>query len=368
LNVHVRSTERRLVQTMVCGCLSELLNALRPPVDYELERDDFEEKVKFLGSVPLFHSQLPPAELPKVAMQLKRKTWRPGSCLVKQFDTGRALYIIHSGEAQVVVDGNVRCILEAGDYFGGHTLTTERPNIASILAGEHGTLNTLSLSRERFQELGLRRWLQFPKRPALYANAPASDSQSRGTAAGSISRIGTMHGQGQPDSEELPAEEQDFIRKALSSNSNLRAMMHASEDKLHELAATAERRLVAQGDVVAESGALGNEFFIVGQGSLDVVITDNTRAGGRLSAEAAVANATMVHRFFAQTACAARAVHPEAQVPCDAIGDGTQRWVGQRIRRNAQQTQSKRAFLEIEGNVADQEATLGSCHGLQETL
>ena len=89
----------------------------------ELELAEAQEIVTFLTSVPLFKNQLPRSELPKaachecariegealklrviehrapvlwkVARNLKRKVWEPGTEIVKQGDLGRDTFLIH---------------------------------------------------------------------------------------------------------------------------------------------------------------------------------------------------------------------------------------------------------------------------------
>lgn len=271
---------------MASYCCGGIVRLLSPPADYSELREDFEQTVRFLESVPLFRKQLPRAELPKVAQRLTSKTWQPGDCLVRQGVTGTALFIIQSGEAQVVtrgVDGidEVRCVLTSGDYFGGHTLLTERPNVATILAGGKKKLVTLSLSKIRFDELGIKKWLSFPKRPALYGD-----------------RTGTPQSE-KMEGEALTEEEQAFVRKAINNNINLRAMLQAGEGKLHEIAAAAVRLKVPKGKVVADQGEVVRQFIVVREGMLDVVVADCSKTSGEnRSAEQAVASSTMTERFL----------------------------------------------------------------------
>eukprot|EP00913_Durusdinium_trenchii_P030129 g28231.t1 len=152
-----RSLKRhRWVSRSGHGCtqrLQRIFSSFQAPKDYGEEQQSFERTIDFLSSVPLFKKQLPKSELPKVAQELKRRTWKPGQVLVRR--------LVVTCEKPGAPD-IVRATLVEGDYFGGS-------NVATIVA--KGRLVTLSLSRERFDALGLRRWLQFPKRPAIY-NAP----------------------------------------------------------------------------------------------------------------------------------------------------------------------------------------------------
>lgn len=275
---------------MACGCwqgctqrLQRIFSSFQAPKDYGEEQQSFERTIDFLSSVPLFKKQLPKSELPKVAQELKRRTWKPGQVLVRQGEMGRALFLIETGECQVVTCEKpgapdiVRATLVEGDYFGGHTLITERSNVATIVA--KGRLVTLSLSRERFDALGLRRWLQFPKRPAIY-NAPQEDG---------------------PDDlkggQELPAEEVLFVCKAISENANLRALLAISENKLKELASGAVLSQVQKGSTIVQSGSVVRQLTIIKTGAVTAVVETHSSVGIQ-SAEAAVASSTMAERML----------------------------------------------------------------------
>jgi len=281
---------------MVACCLSclEGIRSLvgKPPGDDDAARLDFEKVVNFLASVPLFRKQLPRSELPKVAQNLQRKVWQPGDKLVKQGETGRAFFLIEDGKALVITQPSpgeperVRATLCVGDYFGGHTLTTERPNVATIVAGDGAPLVTLSMSRKAFEETGLKNWLQFPKRPAIYEDNPRRVDSSEEKSPSKTTQA-----------QDISEEEEVFIRTAVTSNTNLRALLQASEDSLVSIAKAAERREVPKGKIVASCGEVGQEFFIVCSGEVEVDFNDNPYTGQQ-SAEAAVASSSMAERLM----------------------------------------------------------------------
>mmetsp|Transcript_55087 Transcript_55087/g.156181 ORF Transcript_55087/g.156181 Transcript_55087/m.156181 type:complete len:937 (+) Transcript_55087:40-2850(+) len=270
----------------------------RSPKDHEEERANFEQIVAFLTSVPLFRKQLPRSELPQVAQLLTRKVWKPGSRLVKQGEPGRAFFLIESGKALVVNrDGDgeeeeqTRATLCAGDYFGGHTLTTERPNVASIMAAGPMSLVTLSMSREDFERSALKRWLKFPKRAAIYADA---NFEKGGEG---FLRQKTMKVPVVP----MSADEEEFVRNVVKKNANLRALLPAGSDKFSAIAAVAARRQVPAGTVVATCGLMGNEFFVICKGSFVVDLRPEScgaSGGEQQSAECAVARSTMAERLL----------------------------------------------------------------------
>jgi len=249
------------------GGVAHVLWLCRRAEDHDEKRKDFEFKVAFLKKVPLLMNHLPRSELPKMANSLTSRVWRPGQTLVSQGDTGKALYLIQSGVALVYVreaasrPPELRCTLKSGDYFGGHTLLTSRPNIATIVAGqsEEGDLVTLSMSRGVFEESGLKRWLHFPKRPALYQGRGENESGAAKAAKAT---------------KKSPLEER-VIRKALLENANLRAFVKLEPEQMDGLVQSAERREVGAGTVIAKRGEAANELIIVCSGEVEVVLSEN---------------------------------------------------------------------------------------------
>ncbi|CAE7630358.1 PRKG1 [Symbiodinium pilosum] len=244
-------------------------------------REDFEEIVTFLASVPLFKNQLPRSELPKVARNLKRKVWEPGAEIVKQGDLGKAFFLIMSGEADVLTrsgdscNSHVRATLRKGDYFGGRTLLEERSNVATIRAGSEANLVTLSMSRRAFHDTGIAKYLKFPKRAAIYNEhpAPATSVEFKSHA--------------KTDAEIA------FIACAVRGNANLRALIQTDEEQLSKIAAAAEKRVVEKGEEVAKrgealQGSVGDEFFIIREGSFDIVLSSPSDLE-RVSAEDIIA-------------------------------------------------------------------------------
>lgn len=277
------------------GCFGSCwlnLRSLIPvrPVDHvDHARDDFERIVTFLASVPIFKHQLPRSELPKVAQNLVQQVWHPGQHLVKQGETGRALFVIQSGEALVStcpgpgLPEEERAVLCQGDYFGGHTLITERPNVATITANGPVQLVTLSMSREAFTASGLKQQLLFPKRRAIYGD-DWTGSKSRSVPE-NLSKLG-----------QNSAADVAFIQNAISRNVNLRALFQVSTDTMNTIAKAAEKRRVPEGTVVARSGEPCGELFIISRGSFDVSFQETSDMPQ--SAEAAVAHSTMAERLL----------------------------------------------------------------------
>lgn len=275
-----------------CSSWQGIINFFIPPKDFQLERKQFERTVHFLTEVPLFKKQLPKCELPKVAGDLEQKTWRPGTKLVKEGDIGRALFLIQCGKASVVTKDShgtehVRATLYPGDHFGGHSLTVDRPNVATIVASGPETLVTLSMSRRVFEESGLKGRLRFPKRPAIYFDAPRTEDLGYCTNGRSYPEL--------PKVEPLTDEQRQFVMEAIGNNNNLRALMELNEELVQDIADVAIQREVPKGTVLAKAGMLGQEFFIIQEGAVDITMRDDLF--NQHSAEATIAKLSMGERL-----------------------------------------------------------------------
>eukprot|EP00439_Symbiodinium_sp_Y106_P048067 s2304_g6.t1 len=75
-----------------------------------------------------------------------------------------------------------------------------------------------------------------------------------------------------------------FIACAVRNNANLRALIQTDQEQLRKIAASAERRVVEKGVEVAKRGEVGDEFFIIREGSFDIVLSSPSDAE-RASAE-----------------------------------------------------------------------------------
>jgi cAMP-dependent protein kinase regulator len=111
-----------------------------------------------LPSTPLF------SELPADVMQvlLERLTMLPfakGETIIAEGETGRSLFVVASGEAEVIRrgPGGERTLIDrmpAGTFFGEIGLVADVPRIATVVAVEDTVV--LEVSRELVAELSLR--------------------------------------------------------------------------------------------------------------------------------------------------------------------------------------------------------------------
>jgi CRP-like cAMP-binding protein len=89
--------------------------------------------VAALKRVPLF-ADLGDHELAEIARLFKERRFAAGDTVVQEGSGGAAFFVIDSGEAVVIVNGEERSTLAAGDHFGEIALIDEGPRMATITA------------------------------------------------------------------------------------------------------------------------------------------------------------------------------------------------------------------------------------------
>jgi len=187
-------------------------------------------------------------------------------------------------------------VLREGDWLGGHTLTSERPNVATIRAKGPEPLVTLQMEKEDFEQSGISGKLFFPKRPAMRRADKFEKALGSSPSSHDLASMGLDDSAG--DAHAAAKRDADFIVSAIKGNPNLK---HATMDvaMLKELAATAECRKVSKGTEVARIGELGQEFFIIRQGLFEVVCdpSESSAGGNQRSAESAVSSASILERM-----------------------------------------------------------------------
>jgi CRP-like cAMP-binding protein len=91
------------------------------------------EVVDMLKRVPLF-AGLESKELQSIADSMRQRTFKAGSTVTKQGQSGAGFFVIESGEADVTVNGEHRATIRGGDYFGEIALLTGSSRTATITA------------------------------------------------------------------------------------------------------------------------------------------------------------------------------------------------------------------------------------------
>jgi CRP/FNR family transcriptional regulator, cyclic AMP receptor protein len=86
-----------------------------------------------LRRVPLF-ADLDEEELEQVALLFKKRRFAAGETVMREGTDGAAFFLIEEGEASVLVAGNARDNLRAGDHFGEIALIDEGVRSATIAA------------------------------------------------------------------------------------------------------------------------------------------------------------------------------------------------------------------------------------------
>jgi CRP/FNR family transcriptional regulator, cyclic AMP receptor protein len=89
--------------------------------------------VEALQRVPLF-ADLNESELERVASVFKERRFARGDTVIQQGSGGAAFFVINSGEAKVLVDGDERKVLKPGDHFGEMALIDAGTRAASVIA------------------------------------------------------------------------------------------------------------------------------------------------------------------------------------------------------------------------------------------
>ncbi|HEX3512136.1 MAG TPA: cyclic nucleotide-binding domain-containing protein [Solirubrobacteraceae bacterium] len=89
--------------------------------------------VDALKEVPLF-AGLEEEELAQVASVFKERRFAAGETIIQQGSGAAAFFVIASGEAKVLVDGQERRMLGSGDHFGEMALIDAGTRTATVIA------------------------------------------------------------------------------------------------------------------------------------------------------------------------------------------------------------------------------------------
>ncbi|HEX6385892.1 MAG TPA: Npt1/Npt2 family nucleotide transporter [Anaerolineae bacterium] len=110
------------------------------------------ERILFLRRVPLF-AALSPVELKQVAGIAGEHFFVDGEFIARQDDPGDEMYIIVSGEIQVLVsDGDTTMELaqrKPGEYVGEMAIISQEPRMASLVAA--GDVRVLCINQKQFE-------------------------------------------------------------------------------------------------------------------------------------------------------------------------------------------------------------------------
>ena len=86
-----------------------------------------------------------------VQPQMRMAHYEPGEMIIKKREIGRELYVIQSGDVEVVADGTLVATLHKGEVFGEKALLTDAPRTANVRAKT--AVDVLVLTRAGFSAL-----------------------------------------------------------------------------------------------------------------------------------------------------------------------------------------------------------------------
>lgn len=110
------------------------------------------QTILMLMKVPLF-SSLSVEDFKNVAEKLSMKRFEKGEHVVREGEAGDYFYILKSGEADVVIEGEQKKIahLKEGDFFGEIALLVGVERTASVVAVSD--VEAITLNKKSFNEL-----------------------------------------------------------------------------------------------------------------------------------------------------------------------------------------------------------------------
>jgi len=206
--------------------------------------------IDFLSKVALF-KRLPADQHPILASAMQKVTFGGGESLMKQGDSGDEFFVIVSGTVAVIIDGNKVATLKSGDYLGENALLRNDPRNATITAD--GATDTLKLTRDKFQELGLIDKLEFPKRQAV----PGGNSKDIVI---------------KPPSVKTP-EDVKTMTDAMKSNKNLATMVTLDDAKCKALIDLAWEETIPPGEnVITQGSDQADYFYVIKSGTFEIML------------------------------------------------------------------------------------------------
>ena len=104
--------------------------------------------IEALQRVPLF-AELSRSEVKRIAGVFKERRFPVGETIIQQGSGGAAFFVIESGEAKVVIGGEVRATLKAGDHFGELALIDDEPRSATVVAKTDARV--VAVDRRKFE-------------------------------------------------------------------------------------------------------------------------------------------------------------------------------------------------------------------------
>eukprot|EP00698_Gefionella_okellyi_P008508 TRINITY_DN210_c0_g1_i2.p1 TRINITY_DN210_c0_g1~~TRINITY_DN210_c0_g1_i2.p1 ORF type:complete len:3780 (+),score=1127.00 TRINITY_DN210_c0_g1_i2:350-11689(+) len=222
----------------------------------------------FLDRVALFRDHMNTYDRARLTEAFEAQEFANGEFVVKQGDVGDAFYVIESGEAVVLKNGEEVNLLTVGNYFGELALLTQEPRAASVQAS--GKLKVARLTADAFERLipdDVRATMQ--TEALSYNSTPTPRAQQR-------RRVGVSAEADQDDDTEAQAApvvipktpvERSQIAGVLARNLLFRELEMEHMNAVIDSMAKCEFH---DGDVVIQQGDDGDAFYVVQEGTFPV--------------------------------------------------------------------------------------------------
>jgi len=236
---------------------------------HELETlNSHDDIAKVLKKVQLF-KRLTNQERLRIAKALERKPWKKNDYIITQGDDGDEFFIIIKGNVGVMINKDDSDEpfqvggLSSGDYVGARALLRNEPRNASIVV-QSELVVTLSMSRQMFND--------------LFGEDKIKVRFGRRRAVRLIARAPTIPG-GAPKAVEYKEKSQK-IRKLITRAILNNPLFNKIPDKnIHDLIRVMWPRKVAAGTFVIMQGSQGDNFYVVEEGILNVLVQDELGKG-----------------------------------------------------------------------------------------
>lgn len=243
-----------------------------------LAAEDFSKALTFLGRVP-FLRRVPKQELPLLVQRMIQQDFMDGQVVLNQGDDNNGLFIILSGQAEVVRQEGLGppeklVTLRPGDYFGEQELLHPQEARATVLAAraddsdwaDGPALSTLFVSHDTFWGQGLQVWLTLPKRRPVKDFRMLRDQIETMQRSNSAVSSKFSH-----EARQKTQEERTSLSTAIRANNGLATFCHLNDDQVDELVDAARRCEVQAGQVVVRQGDVqAGSFYVVQDGAFQL--------------------------------------------------------------------------------------------------
>jgi len=150
----------------------------------ESSRHQFVVTWGMVSRVPLF-ATMNEAEIAEITKLIYARTYLPGVPIVRAGDSGEAMFLIESGEAEVLLGRGKRTTLQAGDFFGEMALLERRRHRHDVVAKTRCrayVLDSQALARLNHRHPEIMNRIREIARARRAADAALNESSTRSRA------------------------------------------------------------------------------------------------------------------------------------------------------------------------------------------